>query len=157
MGEPGCDMNPGFGPSTLVDVLVVDDDEAVRESLAEIISMAGYLTATACDGLEAFEILSATIVRAMVLDVRMPRLDGLALLDMLDEPPPVILLTAATVEGADPTMSKVMWYLQKPVPPAHLLDLVASAIGPGSRRPFRARPIVLPPASALGSPGPRRS
>lgn len=150
VGEPGRDTDRGTGPPTLVDVLVVDDDEAVRESLAEIISLAGYSTATACDGCEAFEVLSATIVRAMVLDVRMPCLDGLALLDLLEEPPPVILLTAATVEGADPTMAKVTWYLQKPVPPAHLLDLVASVIGPGPGRPLTSSPTVLPLA---GTPG----
>ncbi|MHB8328537.1 MAG: response regulator [Acidimicrobiales bacterium] len=117
-----------------VDVLVVDDDESIRTSFAEIISSNGYSTMEAEDGVVALELLSILDIGVVVLDVRMPRLDGLSLLEMIDDPPPVVLVTAASFEESGRGgVSKILWYLQKPVDPAHLLDAIASAIGTPDR------------------------
>ena len=70
-------------------IYVVDDDEGVRQTVAEILRRAQHTVAEAGDGEQALHRLEELVVRALVVDVRMPRLDGLALLQMLDHPPPV--------------------------------------------------------------------
>ena len=110
-------------------VLVVDDDESVRSSFAGVLRAAGFEVIEAADGFIALETLRATRVAAVVLDLRMPVLDGFTLLDRLDDPPPIIL---ATVRGYDGEITrrrdKVFRYLQKPVPPETLITMVAEAV-----------------------------
>ena len=113
-------------------VLVVDDDEDVRSSFAEILRTAGYSVVEARDGFEALEHLRSSPVAALVLDILMPRLSGLELLDRLDDPPPVLLLTARDYDVyVTGRRSKVYMYLQKPVPPRELLRAVARATARG--------------------------
>ncbi|MHB8680932.1 MAG: response regulator [Acidimicrobiales bacterium] len=127
--------------------MVVDDNEAVRTSFAEIISSVGYSVITAEDGLEALAILSDTAVGMVVLDVRMPRLDGITMLGLIDDLPPVVLLTAMPFNAKDKMADKVLWYMQKPVDPQHLLDAVASAIGsPDGLGPQREAVLGLGPS-----------
>jgi two-component system response regulator MprA len=59
-------------------ILVVDDEPAVRESVARSLRFDGYEVMTATDGIEALEAVAANRPDAMVLDLLMPRLDGLA-------------------------------------------------------------------------------
>ena len=58
-------------------ILVVDDDRAVRESLRRSLTFNGYTVDLAVDGLDALEKSAASRPDALVLDVMMPRLDGL--------------------------------------------------------------------------------
>jgi two-component system, OmpR family, response regulator MprA len=58
-------------------ILVVDDDAAVRASLARTLRFEGYQADTAADGREALELARGTAPDAMILDVSMPRMDGL--------------------------------------------------------------------------------
>jgi DNA-binding NtrC family response regulator len=117
---------------TSVDVLVVEDEEAVRTSFADILAEAGYSTAEAFDSSAALELLSNTAVGTVVLDVFLPGRSGLWLLDQLESPPPVVLVTA---HHYDPEImarrDKVFMYLQKPVNPPELLQVVARAIARG--------------------------
>jgi two-component system response regulator MprA len=81
----------------LVRVLVVDDDRSVRESLRRSLQFNGYEVATASDGLEALETIARQRFDIIVLDVMMPRLDGLETcrrLRALGEEVPIIVLTA---------------------------------------------------------------
>jgi len=81
----------------LVRVLVVDDDRSVRESLRRSLQFNGYEVATAADGLEALETIAKQRFDIIVLDVMMPRLDGLETcrrLRALGEEVPIIVLTA---------------------------------------------------------------
>lgn len=65
----------------------------------------------------------------MALDVFMPVLDGLRLLDRLDDPPPVVLVTAHSYdEEIMARRDKVFMYIQKPLAPRHLIEAVASAL-----------------------------
>jgi CheY-like chemotaxis protein/HD-like signal output (HDOD) protein len=80
-------------------IMVVDDAALVREAIAAILRHAGYETTCAVDGSEALELLKRTIPNLILLDLMMPRLDGLGLLRVLRKRPdtantPVILLTA---------------------------------------------------------------
>jgi two-component system response regulator MprA len=78
-------------------ILVVDDEPAVRDSLRRALQLEGYDVELAGDGREALERLEANGVDAVLLDVSMPRLDGLAACRELrsrGSSLPVLMLTA---------------------------------------------------------------
>ena len=83
-------------------ILVVDDDQAVRDSLKRSLQYSGYEVASANDGIEALAHLSAHKVDAVVMDVMMPRLDGLETTRMLrgqGNDVPILVLTARDAVG----------------------------------------------------------
>jgi len=100
-------------------VLVVDDDRAVRESLRRSLEFNGYAVALASDGAEALAAIGKTPPDALVLDVMMPRLDGLETTRALraaGNDLPILVLTARDsvgdrVEGLDAGADD---YLTKP-------------------------------------------
>ncbi|SUE16917.1 two component system response regulator [Rhodococcus gordoniae] len=78
-------------------ILVVDDDRAVRESLRRSLSFNGYTVDLATDGQDALEQVTASRPDAMVLDVMMPRVDGLEVCRRLrstGDDLPILVLTA---------------------------------------------------------------
>jgi two-component system, OmpR family, response regulator MprA len=78
-------------------ILVVDDDRAVRESLRRSLAFNGYQVDLATDGHAALEAVGAARPDAMVLDVMMPRLDGLEVCRRLrgsGDDLPILVLTA---------------------------------------------------------------
>ncbi|GAA0216454.1 response regulator transcription factor [Saccharothrix mutabilis subsp. mutabilis] len=78
-------------------ILVVDDDRAVRESLRRSLQFNGYQVDLAGDGQQALEAVVAQRPDAMVLDVMMPRLDGLEVCRRLrstGDDLPILVLTA---------------------------------------------------------------
>lgn len=83
-------------------ILVVDDDQAVRDSLARSLQYSGYEVSTAGDGVEALARLSAVRPDAVIMDVMMPRLDGLETTRMLrstGNDVPILVLTARDAVG----------------------------------------------------------
>ncbi|WP_269471262.1 response regulator transcription factor [Propionibacterium australiense] len=83
-------------------ILVVDDDQAVRDSLARSLHYSGYEVETAEDGVDALAKLSAQRPDAIVMDVMMPRLDGLETTRMLrasGNDVPILVLTARDAVG----------------------------------------------------------
>src|ERR1700749_3720553 len=80
-----------------VRILVVDDDRAVRESLRRSLAFNGYSVELAPDGLEALALIASARPGALVLDVMMPRLDGLEVCRQLrstGDDLPILVLTA---------------------------------------------------------------
>ena len=78
-------------------ILVVDDDRAVRESLRRSLAFNGYSVELAQDGLEALDRIASDRPDALVLDVMMPRLDGLEVCRQLrstGDDLPILVLTA---------------------------------------------------------------
>ncbi|MGH3821956.1 MAG: response regulator transcription factor [Pseudonocardiaceae bacterium] len=78
-------------------ILVVDDDRAVRESLRRSLQFNGYTVQLAGDGQQAMEVLAMQRPDAMVLDVMMPRVDGLEVCRRLrgtGDDLPILVLTA---------------------------------------------------------------
>jgi CheY-like chemotaxis protein len=114
----------------LADVLVVDDEEPVRTSVAEILRSAGYSVLEAVDGQDALDVLESGSVSVLLLDIRMPRRTGIEVLQALESPPNVILMSAYRFEGEDKRSvgHKVFSHLMKPVAPRQLLDEVRAAI-----------------------------
>ena len=83
-------------------ILVVDDDQAVRDSLKRSLQYSGYEVASANDGIEALAHLSSHKVDAVIMDVMMPRLDGLETTRMLRQggnDTPILILTARDAVG----------------------------------------------------------
>jgi two-component system, OmpR family, response regulator MprA len=80
-----------------VRILVVDDDRAVRESLRRSLAFNGYSVELAHDGVEALDKIATDRPDALVLDVMMPRLDGLEVCRQLrstGDDLPILVLTA---------------------------------------------------------------
>ncbi len=80
-----------------VKVLVVDDEQAVRDAVARALRYEGYTVATAADGQEALEAQALEPCDAIVLDVLMPNVDGLEVCRRLrvgGDPVPILMLTA---------------------------------------------------------------
>ncbi|MCB1280516.1 MAG: response regulator transcription factor [Salinibacterium sp.] len=83
-------------------ILVVDDDQAVRDSLARSLHYSGWEVTTAGDGIEALARLSAMRPDAVIMDVMMPRLDGLEATRSLrasGNDVPILVLTARDAVG----------------------------------------------------------
>lgn len=116
-----------------VDVLVVDDEEANRRSLAEIVRTAGFSVREAENGLVALGHVHSERIGMVLLDVRMPVLDGLSFLDRIEEPPPIVLLTAQEFDDEiQRRMSKVAGCLQKPCDANTLLTMVGESLRSGA-------------------------
>ena len=114
-------------------VLVADDDRGVRVSVVRILSGCGYSVAEAEDGQEALDKLAIDEIDAVVLDVRMPRKDGISVLeDLVPAPPPpgVLLVTAYDIDRETRSRlgTRVLRILRKPVPPPVLIEAVSEAV-----------------------------
>ena len=107
-------------------VLVVDDDENQRTTLARIITHLGYASDTAADGQEALEKLEQNTFHVLVTDMVMPRVDGPQLLRCLREKgssPPAIVMTAyGSIDKAISTVKDLgaFWFLEKPIEASEL-------------------------------------
>lgn len=110
-------------------ILIVDDDALVRDFFLTILPKRGYAVTTAEDGEEALEKLAAEPFDLIISDIKMPRRDGLSLLnEVIGRFPitPVIMLTAfGSIEGAVQAMRLGAFdYLAKPVTDLGQLDMV---------------------------------
>ncbi|MFP4058113.1 MAG: sigma-54-dependent transcriptional regulator [Candidatus Brocadiia bacterium] len=114
-------------------VLVVDDLQGVRQILASVLKKAGYQVEEAGDGSAALEAVRAHPPDAMLLDIRMPGLDGFEVLrrvQELDPELPVVMITAyEDVDTAVQAMHAGAYhYLSKPFHNAEVLAVVERAI-----------------------------
>src|SRR5581483_11042342 len=115
-------------------VLIVDDEQSAREGLSEIVTAWGYETQAASDGIEALQMAMEFDPAVIITDIRMPRLDGFALLLRLGQELPqtaVILLTGqANVEDAVRAVKEegAFYYFEKPINTRQLNVVLQRAI-----------------------------
>jgi DNA-binding response OmpR family regulator len=115
-------------------ILIVDDEPNVRLMLRTALESAGYRVTEASDGLIALELVRGAPWDLILLDLRMPKLDGMATLTRLREArarTPVVMLTA---HGSIPDAVSAMKlgaidFLTKPITPAELRAVVAQVLG----------------------------
>jgi heterodisulfide reductase subunit A len=110
-------------------ILVVDDEFIVRDSLKEWLEDEGFQVDTAESGAEALEKIKKEDIHLMLLDIKMPGMDGVEVLKRageIDPELPVVMMTAyATVETAVEAMKiGALDYLMKPFDPDSLVPLV---------------------------------
>ncbi|MEX1231699.1 MAG: response regulator [Planctomycetaceae bacterium] len=127
-------------------ILVVDDDEDVRVGTSMRLKMAGYQTIMACDGEEGVETAVKSTPDAVILDVRMPRKDGLsALLELKARPEtchiPVVMLSASLPDERAALDSGAQFFIRKPYRGPNLLTAMNYAI---ARNPRTLREPVKP-------------
>jgi CheY-like chemotaxis protein len=115
-----------------VHVLVADDNKGILETTAAILRSVGYTVTEAQDGEAALEELAHNPFHVVVLDERMPKLNGTEVVRTLchEAPPPVIVM--ASTYDFDPDFrqnigTRVFKYLKKPVPPKVLIETVGAA------------------------------
>ena len=79
-------------------VLVVDDDREIVRAIALLLEKEGYRTFKAYDGMEALQVLAEQEVQLIIMDVMMPKLDGLSAMMKIRERKnlPIIVLSAKT-------------------------------------------------------------
>lgn len=137
----------GFLKTAPVHILVFDDDRAVRDSLRRSLEFNGYSVDLACDGAEALARVPQIRPDAIIMDVMMPRLDGLEATRALrgaGNDVPILVLTArdAVSDRVDGLDAGADDYLTKPFALEELLARVRCAYGPRGRGP---RPGQVPP------------
>jgi DNA-binding NtrC family response regulator len=114
-------------------ILVVDDELNMRLVLKALLNKEGYDVATAADGIEALKIIKSGGVQVVVTDLRMPKLDGVGLLErVIHEYPstPVIIITAhGTIATAVDALKKGAFdYITKPFERDELKNIIHKAI-----------------------------
>jgi CheY-like chemotaxis protein len=122
-------------PTTPPAILVADDDAVARGSVSDILRLEGYAVTEADGGEVALTLLGTDRFDALVLDNRMPRLDGMAVLAAAENPPPAVIMSGNDIDagGRKDLAVQGIAYLHKPVEAEHLLDAVATALGRGRR------------------------
>lgn len=109
-------------------ILVVEDDEAILRSVEEILADEGYVVAVASHGREALELIERTPPCLILLDMKMPVMDGWAFAAAYHEShgphAPILVLTAARDSAARAAEIAAAGYIAKPFDLEKLLDLV---------------------------------
>ena len=120
-------------------VLVVDDDNALIRTLADILRLHGYAPSTAGTGREALRLAEASVPALAVVDLRLPDMDGMDLVSRLHEisaHTEVVVLTGnASLESAVAALrQRSVDYLLKPVQVPELLRVASAATDRWQRR-----------------------
>ncbi|MCB2225067.1 MAG: sigma-54 dependent transcriptional regulator [Desulfarculaceae bacterium] len=113
-------------------VLVVDDELAMRESIAAWLRQDGYPVAVADSGAKALELMEAREFDLALVDIKMPGMDGLTLLERIKELQPDTLVIIITAYGSIESSVRAMKagaadYLLKPFDPEQLMLLLEKA------------------------------
>lgn len=120
-------------------VLLVDDDESIRDFVRMALSDVGYDVATAEDGRAALELLARWQPSLILLDMRMPRMDGWQFSRAYRDTPrphaPIVVLTAARDAAESAAEIRADAHLAKPFQLAELIQLVRRFSGGAAPRP----------------------
>jgi CheY-like chemotaxis protein len=113
-------------------ILVVDDDPAVREITARILKESGFMIEEAPNGGEALKILRKERTNLLVTDLQMPGMNGVELILKTHEEFPDLEVIALSAYGTEATQDKlrrigVFGYVEKPIKPEQLVEMAKSA------------------------------
>ncbi|MCK5311945.1 MAG: response regulator [Desulfobacteraceae bacterium] len=101
-------------------ILIIDDDDSVRSSLSSYLEDAGYLPFTACDGKKGIEAFEQENIDLILVDLRMPEMDGYDVIKHIykesPQTPLIVVSGASGIQDAIETMKIGAWdYLVKPI------------------------------------------
>jgi signal transduction histidine kinase len=116
-------------------ILIVEDEQSIRGTMAELLEVRGARVVTAVDGMEGWERLQQESFDLVLSDQLMPRMTGLELLARIREvwpTLPVILASGRGLEGLESELTRDanLRLLPKPFPLARLMALVAEGLNP---------------------------
>jgi CheY-like chemotaxis protein len=114
-------------------ILVVDDDRSIREIIAETLELEGYPVVQAPNGAEALQRIGEQLPSLILLDMRMPVLDGWGVARAVKErgiTVPIVVLTAASNAAAWAKEIDADGFLAKPFQDTALLSIVERFAGP---------------------------
>lgn len=121
-------------------ILIADDRPSSRELLRVVLERAGYEVFEAQDGEAALDLIRSRTPDLVLLDLQMPKLDGLAVLEAVRADPrfarlPVVALTASAMRGDRERILEAGFtdYLAKPAGPELLRETVARLLGETAR------------------------
>ena len=114
-------------------ILIVDDENVARQSLTDILKLEGYNVASASNGQTAVEYIRTHPVDLMIVDLRMPGMNGLDVIQVVNQASPdteVILLTAygSTDSAVQALRLRIHDYLTKPAAPAQVISSVKKGL-----------------------------
>lgn len=116
-------------------ILVIEDDEDVRGFACRVLEMEGYRVLQARDGVQGLRLARRNRVSLVLLDLRLPSVDGWAVLDRLREDPalssvPVVVFTASAAGSRrhQALASGVVEYLVKPLSATGLRETVDAVL-----------------------------
>lgn len=114
-------------------LLVVEDDGALRLALTTLLQGAGYQVAGAADGAEALQILEHRAVDLLLVDVGLPRVGGLEVLEQARKLNATLRAVVMTADDTPETLlravrDQVYAYVKKPFPPNTIVEVVQKAL-----------------------------
>ncbi|HJR80980.1 MAG TPA: response regulator transcription factor [Anaerolineales bacterium] len=114
-------------------ILVVDDEPVARQSLTDILRLEGFSVNSVPNGQAAVEYVRTNPVELLIVDLRMPGMDGLEVIQVVNQISPeteVILLTAfgSTESAIQALRLRVHDYLLKPAPPSQVVSSVKKGL-----------------------------
>lgn len=115
-------------------ILVVDDDASHRTLLCDLLQEMGYQTREASNGREALDLLEETMPQAVLLDLRMPVMNGWGVLEALKEMPrarglPIVIISAYGYEW-EAELVGASGYISKPVDLDKVRTTLEGLVGP---------------------------
>jgi signal transduction histidine kinase/DNA-binding response OmpR family regulator len=158
---------PAPGPAQGLRILVAEDDPANQRAISGLLRRLGHRADLAGDGEQAVAAISQGDYDLVLMDVNMPRLDGIAATRQVraqrpGKHPPIVALTASATSGTRRACLRagMTGFLTKPCQPADLAALVTSitrqessaAAPPAGARPVAARPAPAGPVPAGPAP-----
>ena len=119
--------------ASTVSILVIDDEEIIREALEALLVVEGYNVIAAATGGQGLEVLGDRKVDVVLLDLMLPDRNGMEILEdirRLDDELPVVMITAfGTIEGAvAATKQGAFYYFTKPFKNDEVLAVIRNAI-----------------------------
>jgi len=119
--------------SPKANILIIDDEEAIRDSCRQVLEGEGHNVKTAKDGEEGLSLFKREFFHVIFLDLKLPGLDGMALLTLFKEEnpaTPIIIITGfASIDSVVEAMKRgAFHYLSKPFSPGELRIIAQKAL-----------------------------
>src|SRR5262249_12266272 len=135
-------------------ILVVDDEENIRHTLRGVLADEGYEVLEAPDGRRALELLEHVAPRLAIVDVWMPEVDGIELVERMRTQSPGVPIIVISGHGTIETAVRVIRlgafdFLEKPFPLDALLNVVGRALADGEPTPTATADAPASPAPSV--------